>query len=90
MRQRPSLFVTFAIGLACIAFGLTLGRPSPGQQQAPAAQPGPLVGRYLVTNDSTEGNVIVIDTVTGRCWSHGIEDGDNWQNLGSPVEEKKK
>jgi hypothetical protein len=35
------------------------------------------------------GGVIVIDTSTGHCWVKMDLEGRKWNDLGSPVEQKK-
>lgn len=69
MRARPSLLVAVASGLAGLAFGLALGRPSTAQPPAPVAAP-PQTARYQVSVGGGSPYVVLVDTVTGRCWSH--------------------
>jgi hypothetical protein len=87
MHPRPSIVVAVASGLAGIALGLMLGRPSTAQAPvAPVVHPQPQVGRYQVSFGGSAPYAVVVDTATGRCWSHFASTaGGPWQNIGTPV-----
>jgi hypothetical protein len=69
------------VGLSFLLSQL-LVRPTSGQGEA---APPRAVGRYQMS--ATIGSLIVMDTTTGRCWAN--LDKEKWEDLGSPVEQKK-
>lgn len=81
MYSRRTLILFAALNLVCLLLGMGLARSSHAQPPAGA-------GRYQVAINSLNsgGYVIVIDTVTGHCWSHNpLQSGDAWLSLGTPV-----
>jgi hypothetical protein len=84
MRPRPSLVVAVASGLCGLVLGLMLGRPSTAQPPAPVAQPQQ-AGRYQISlGGTTRTYVVLVDTVTGRCWSSYANGEGGWDDLGVP------
>ena len=85
MNRRPALLVAAAIVLGGLLLGLRPGRAAPGQADEPARPSG----RYQAA--IAGGNityVVVIDSATGRCWTHTAA-GGKWMDLGTPPTEKK-
>jgi hypothetical protein len=78
MRHRSLLIVPLC--LACVALGAMLNRPATGQ----ASAPGP-IGRFSQWA-TPQGNdapyVVVLDTATGRCWSHRVDGNGDWNSFG--------
>ena len=81
MRRSTILTIGCVLALA-IVLGQLLARPTSGQGEA-ARSRSP--GRYQVS--IAVGGVVVIDTSTGHCWINS--DKEKWEDLGSPVEQKK-
>jgi len=70
----------------------SLNRTSSGQPPAPqpAAQEV-AIWRYqatVPTQGSYDGVIILTDTATGRCWTHGNFQGADWVALNSPADRK--
>ena len=94
MRRTQILVVGLAIVVGYILASV-LNQPTAGQPSMPRPAPQePAEGRYrvAVTGDNANAsNVVVTDTVTGRCWlAHYVLGGQfSWLDLGSPVPAKK-
>jgi hypothetical protein len=88
MRSRSSWILAVPLSFAGLLVGLMLGRPAPGQQPAPAAEPGP-IGRYQISAGGTAGGgfYVAIDTVTGHAWFRTL--GSQWIDNGNPFAPKK-
>ncbi len=82
MRRTSILTLGCVLGLS-IMIGQMLTRPTSGQGEVARAQPP---GRFQMS--MSVGGVVVLDTTTGRCWINSEK--EKWEDLGSPVEEKKK
>ena len=81
MYSRRTLILFAALNLVCLLLGMGLGRSS-------HAQPPQGGGRYQVAINGMAGGgyVVVLDTVTGHCWSHSpIQSNAAWLPLGTPV-----
>ena len=82
-----SLFVGYLLAM-------TLNRTSSGQPSAPPpATQEAAVWRYQLTSPidgGYKGYVILTDTATGHCWMRYNAGGSGWENLGSPVNLKRK
>jgi hypothetical protein len=90
-----------AIIIGCLILGLFLGRPSAAQKtpkQSIHRGPKPVggsqpkdgqqaTGRYraVLATGRAGDRVLVVDTVTGRCWFK-LTEGRTWKDLGSPVQ----
>jgi hypothetical protein len=95
MNGKQTWVIGAAIVLGCLILGLFFGQPS-AAQKAPRP-PGPVTvqgkggqqatGRYRAVLATGGGGdrVLVVDTVTGRCWFKSTEDR-TWKDLGSPVQ----
>ncbi len=84
MRRWASVILAAGFLAGCLVLALFPGRPSFGQ---PAFSPPRDEGRYRVAFSSVPGTgiVVVIDTVTGHCWSRLVNGNHPWSDLGSPV-----
>ena len=80
MSGRQTWVIGAAIVIGCLILGLFFGQPSAAQQKG--GQPAPGRYRAVMTTDRQTDHVLVIDTVTGRCW---VRIGFHWKGLGSPV-----
>ncbi len=80
--RRTSVLTFGCLLVLAIVVGLLLTRPTSGQGQ-PAHSMTP--GRYQAS--AFAGGVVVIDSTTGRCWVS--PDAEKWQDMGSPVDQKK-
>jgi hypothetical protein len=77
VNARQSWVLAAAVVLASLILGVSFGGRSAAQPKADAAA----VGRYQIRQGS-EKRLVVIDTVTGRCWGR---DELGWNDLGSPA-----
>ena len=89
MNTRQSWIIGTAIVLGCLILGLFFGQPSVAQKK----KDNPVTpGRYQVVD--VNKNAVVIDTVTGKTWVNYLppssKDTNDWRDLGSPVQQKKK
>ena len=85
MRYRSLLVVPLC--LACVGLGAMLSRPATGQAPDQPA-PLPTIGRYsqwAVPEGQGASWVVVLDTATGRCWSHQVNGNGGWNVFGSPT-----
>jgi hypothetical protein len=82
MNTRQSWVLGAAIVLGCLILGLFFGQPSVAQKKDNPVTPG----RFQILN--LDKTVAVIDTGTGKTWSYS--GNQRWDDMGSPVEQKKK
>jgi hypothetical protein len=60
------------------------------ESNEPATVPSQSPGRYQGSVGGSNPTVLVIDTLTGRCWTHTIGgSAGDWADLGSPAPSKK-
>jgi hypothetical protein len=83
MRRSSILALGCLLGLS-LMLGQMMARPTSGQAEAAPSRPS---GRFQMS--VATGGVIVIDTSTGHCWVKMDLEGRKWNDLGSPVEQKK-
>ena len=81
MRRTSILTFGCLLGIS-IMIGQLLARPTSGQAEAAVSR---TPGRFQMS--MSVGGVVVVDTTTGRCWVN--TDKEKWEDLGSPVEQKK-
>jgi hypothetical protein len=86
MRRRCSLFVVGPSVLAGVVLGSVLaGNRSPAQAPLPGAVPAAaLPGRFWIVPGG-ESSVVVLDTATGRSWSHLASGAGEWADFGTPM-----
>jgi hypothetical protein len=83
MSGRQTWVIGAAIVIGCLILGLFFGQPSAAQQKGGQQA----TGRYraVLAAGRAGDRVLVVDTVTGRCWFKLTEDRI-WKDLGSPVQ----
>jgi hypothetical protein len=91
MRKHQILTIGISL-LVGYLLATSLNRTSSGQPPAPqpAAQEV-AVWRYQATvpiQGAFGGVIILTDTATGRCWTHGNFQGADWVDLRSPADRK--
>ena len=73
--------VTFVLG--CGTAGLFLSPTLVAQQPAMPGAPQP---RYAaVVGTGTNAVIVIVDEVTGECWTHATTGQGAWNRLGSPA-----
>jgi hypothetical protein len=95
LRRAPGFVVAFVLG--CLVTALLMGRTTVGQVQGRppqiAAPMPPLVVEdhyfqttHIATKDSM---VVLINPVTGQCWSRLVSGQGSWNDLGTPLPPKR-
>jgi hypothetical protein len=86
VKLRNTLILAAAVLVAGLVVGLLAGRPAAAASNAEAGA----AGRYQIVIDvnvppaQKHGNVVVLDTATGQCWSSEVGKED-WRDMGSPA-----
>lgn len=88
MNAKPSLIMGAAIIVGCLILGLSFGSLATGQVTSPPTPAGPYQMSLKANGSSTA--VFVFDSKSGRCWYRDTnQPGNNWTDLGSPLQQAK-
>ena len=86
MKLRNTVILAAAVVAGCLIVGLFVGRPAAAASSSEAAP----AGRFQIVVDvnappaQKHGNVVVVDTTTGQCWSSEVGKED-WRDMGTPA-----
>jgi hypothetical protein len=88
VKTRETLILAAAVVVGCLVVGLLILADRPAAA-APNAETAP-AGRYQIVVDvnvppaQKRGNVVVMDTATGHCWTSEVGKED-WRDMGTPA-----
>jgi hypothetical protein len=86
VKTRDTLILAAAVVVGCLVVGLLAWHQAAAATNAEAGS----AGRYQIVVDvnvppaQKHGNVVVLDTATGQCWSSEVGKED-WRDMGTPA-----